>query len=104
MLSKIRSRQEYIGLSLRSLSKELEVSPTLLSLVLNGKCELSKPMWKKLSYTTRVSGSPKLIVIRAEIFDPVLSILPAANAEVALNIANFVDYDLSAEIYTKDLN
>ena len=49
MLSKIKARQEYIGLSLRSLSKELEVSPTLLSLVLNGKREPSKPMRKKLS-------------------------------------------------------
>ena len=49
MLSKIKARQEYIGLSLRSLSKELEVSPTLLSLVLNGKREPSKAMRKKLS-------------------------------------------------------
>jgi len=48
MLSKIKARQEYIGLSLRSLSKELEVSPTLLSLVLNGKRKPSKPMRKKL--------------------------------------------------------
>jgi transcriptional regulator with XRE-family HTH domain len=49
MLSKIKVRQEYICLSLRSLSKELEVSPTLLSLVLNGKREPSKAMRKKLS-------------------------------------------------------
>jgi alpha-ketoglutaric semialdehyde dehydrogenase len=39
-----------------------------------------------------------------EIFGPVLSILPAANAEDALNIANSVDYGLSAGIFTKDLN
>jgi len=39
-----------------------------------------------------------------EIFGPVLSILPAANDEEALNIANSVDYGLSAGIFTKDLN
>jgi len=49
MLSKIQSRQEYLGLSLRSLATQLEVSPTLLSLVLNGKRESSKVMSKKFS-------------------------------------------------------
>ncbi|NQW19532.1 MAG: aldehyde dehydrogenase family protein [Chloroflexi bacterium] len=39
-----------------------------------------------------------------EIFGPVLSIIPAANAEDALNIANSVEYGLSAGIFTKDLN
>ena len=39
-----------------------------------------------------------------EIFGPVLSILPAADAEDALNVANSVDYGLSAGIFTRDLN
>jgi acyl-CoA reductase-like NAD-dependent aldehyde dehydrogenase len=39
-----------------------------------------------------------------EIFGPVLSILPAGDAEDALNIANSVDYGLSAGIFTRDLN
>ena len=39
-----------------------------------------------------------------EIFGPVLSILPADDAEDALNIANSVEYGLSAGIFTKDLN
>lgn len=39
-----------------------------------------------------------------EIFGPVLSILPAGDAEDALNIANSVEYGLSAGIFTKDLN
>jgi len=39
-----------------------------------------------------------------EIFGPVLSILPASDAEDALNIANSVEYGLSAGIFTKDLN
>ena len=30
MLTRIRTRQEYLGLSLRALSKQLEVSPALL--------------------------------------------------------------------------
>ena len=49
MLTKIRSRQENLGLSLRSFAKQLEVSPTLLSLVLNGKREPSKGMSRRLS-------------------------------------------------------
>jgi transcriptional regulator with XRE-family HTH domain len=48
MLTKIRTRQEYLGLLLRELSKQLEVSPTLLSLVLNGKRKPSKTMMRKL--------------------------------------------------------
>jgi len=39
-----------------------------------------------------------------EIFGPVLSILPASDAEDALNIANSVEYGLSAGIFTRDLN
>jgi aldehyde dehydrogenase (NAD+) len=39
-----------------------------------------------------------------EIFGPVLSILPAVDAEDALNVANSVDYGLSAGIFTRDLN
>ena len=39
-----------------------------------------------------------------EIFGPVLSILPAGDAEDALNIANSVDYGLSAGIFTRALN
>ena len=39
-----------------------------------------------------------------EIFGPVLSILPAGDAEDALNIANSVEYGLSAGIFTRDLN
>jgi site-specific recombinase XerD len=49
MLTKIRSRQENLGLSLRNLAKQLEVSPTLLSLVLNEKREPSKALSRKLS-------------------------------------------------------
>ena len=49
MLTKIQSRQEYLGLSLRSLAKQLKVSPALLSLVLNGKREPSSAMVNKLS-------------------------------------------------------
>jgi integrase/recombinase XerD len=49
MLTKIRSRQENLGLSLRNLAKQLEVSPTLLSLVLSEKREPSKAMSRRLS-------------------------------------------------------
>ena len=49
MLTKIRSRQAFLGLSLRNLAKQLEVSPTLLSLVLSEKREPSKAMSRRLS-------------------------------------------------------
>ena len=49
MLTKIRTRQEYLGLSLRNLASQLEVSPTLLSLVLNGKRKPSKGINAKFS-------------------------------------------------------
>ncbi|MBG82122.1 MAG: aldehyde dehydrogenase family protein [Chloroflexi bacterium] len=39
-----------------------------------------------------------------EIFGPVLSILPATDADEALDIANSVEYGLSAGIFTKNLN
>ncbi|WFG36530.1 tyrosine-type recombinase/integrase [Candidatus Lucifugimonas marina] len=49
MLKKIRTRQEYLGLSLRNLASQFEVSPALLSLVLNGKRKPSKAMTRKLA-------------------------------------------------------
>ena len=49
MLANIQSRQEHLGLSLRSLAKQLEVSPTLLSLVLSGKRKPSKAMLNRFS-------------------------------------------------------
>ena len=49
MFSKIQSRQDYLGLSLRSLAMQLEVSQISPSLALNGKRESNKPMRKKFS-------------------------------------------------------
>jgi aldehyde dehydrogenase (NAD+) len=39
-----------------------------------------------------------------EIFGPVLSIIPASDADNALDIANSVEYGLSAGVFTRDLN
>jgi len=39
-----------------------------------------------------------------EIFGPVLSIIPSSDAEDALEIANSVEYGLSAGIFTRNLN
>ena len=49
MLAKIQARQEYLGLSLRSLARQLDVSPTLLSPVLNEKRRPSKAMLNRFS-------------------------------------------------------
>jgi len=47
---------------------------------------------------------PDAFVACEEIFGPVLSIIPAANADDALEIANSVEYGLSAGIFTRNLN
>jgi alpha-ketoglutaric semialdehyde dehydrogenase len=41
---------------------------------------------------------------QTEIFGPVLGIIPAANLELAVQIANDVPYGLSAAIFTKDIS
>ena len=48
--------------------------------------------------------SPKDFVACEEIFGPVLSIIPAAGIDDAIDIANDVRYGLSAGIFTRNLN
>jgi acyl-CoA reductase-like NAD-dependent aldehyde dehydrogenase len=48
--------------------------------------------------------APDAFVACEEIFGPVLSIIPAANYEEALRIANGVEYGLSAGVFTRNLN
>ena len=48
--------------------------------------------------------SPNDFVACEEIFGPVLGIIPSANADEAINIANDVRYGLSAGIFTRNLN
>jgi acyl-CoA reductase-like NAD-dependent aldehyde dehydrogenase len=47
---------------------------------------------------------PADFVACEEIFGPVLSIIPSTDADEALNIANSVEYGLSAGIFTRNLN
>lgn len=48
--------------------------------------------------------APDAFIACEEIFGPVLSLIHAANAEDALDIANSVEYGLSAGIFTRNLN
>ena len=48
MLDKVQSRLSIHGISTRQLARELEVSPSLLSMVLNGHRKPSKPIRHKL--------------------------------------------------------
>ena len=48
--------------------------------------------------------APDAFVACEEIFGPVLSLISAADSEEALNIANAVEYGLSAGIFTRNLN
>jgi aldehyde dehydrogenase (NAD+) len=47
--------------------------------------------------------SPGMRIAREEIFGPVLSVLRVDSPEEALDVANDVDYGLSASIYTRDI-
>lgn len=46
--------------------------------------------------------SPAARIAREEIFGPVLAVIPAANFEEALAIANDTDYGLTGAVYTQD--
>ena len=48
--------------------------------------------------------SARMRICQEEIFGPVVSVIPFENFEEALDIANGVDYGLSASIYTRDVN
>src|SRR4029077_4926212 len=47
---------------------------------------------------------PKMRIAREEIFGPVVSIIPCRSFDEAIDIANGVEYGLSASIYTQDIN
>jgi aldehyde dehydrogenase (NAD+) len=47
--------------------------------------------------------SPSMRVAREEIFGPVVSLIPVASLEEAIEVGNAVEYGLSASIYTRDI-
>jgi alpha-ketoglutaric semialdehyde dehydrogenase len=47
---------------------------------------------------------PRMRIAREEIFGPVVSVIPCRSLEEAIEIANGVEYGLSASIYTQDIN
>ena len=47
---------------------------------------------------------PKMRIAQEEIFGPVVSVIPFASLEEALEVANGVVYGLSASIYTRNVN
>jgi acyl-CoA reductase-like NAD-dependent aldehyde dehydrogenase len=48
--------------------------------------------------------SPKMRIAQEEIFGPVVTVIPIASLEEALDVANGVVYGLSASIYTRNVN
>jgi aldehyde dehydrogenase (NAD+) len=48
--------------------------------------------------------SPKMRIAQEEIFGPVVAVIPFENFDEALDIANGVQYGLSAAIYTRNVN
>jgi alpha-ketoglutaric semialdehyde dehydrogenase len=47
---------------------------------------------------------PEMRVAQEEIFGPVTSVIPVSSLEEAIDVANGVQYGLSASIYTADIN
>jgi acyl-CoA reductase-like NAD-dependent aldehyde dehydrogenase len=54
--------------------------------------------------TVFVDCSPQMRIAQEEIFGPVVAVIPFENFEQAIDIANGVEYGLSASIYTHDVN
>ncbi|MGH9774531.1 MAG: aldehyde dehydrogenase family protein [Candidatus Acidiferrales bacterium] len=48
--------------------------------------------------------NPKMRICREEIFGPVVAVMPFESFEEAIEIANGVEYGLSASIYTRNIN
>src|SRR5207245_11788444 len=48
--------------------------------------------------------APTMRIAQEEIFGPVVSVIPIANLNEAIDVANSVPYGLSASIYTRDVN
>ncbi len=57
-------------------------------------------------YTPTIFGdcNPEMRICREEIFGPVVSIIPCASLEEAIEIGNGVVYGLSSSIYTRNVN
>jgi alpha-ketoglutaric semialdehyde dehydrogenase len=57
-------------------------------------------------YTPTVFGdcNPRMRIAQEEIFGPVVAVLPFSSFEEAVEIANGVQYGLSASIYTRNVN
>ena len=57
-------------------------------------------------YAPTVFGdcNPKMRIAQEEIFGPVVAVMPISSFEEAIDIANSVQYGLSASIYTKNVN
>jgi aldehyde dehydrogenase (NAD+) len=54
--------------------------------------------------TVFVDVTPTMRIAREEIFGPVVSVLKCRSLDEAVDIANGVDYGLSASLYTRDVN
>jgi acyl-CoA reductase-like NAD-dependent aldehyde dehydrogenase len=54
--------------------------------------------------TVFIDCDPKMRICQEEIFGPVVSVIPFENFEQGLEIANGVQYGLSAAIYTRNVN
>jgi acyl-CoA reductase-like NAD-dependent aldehyde dehydrogenase len=48
--------------------------------------------------------APKMRIAQEEIFGPVVSVIPVDNFDQAIEVANGVQYGLSASIYTRNVN
>jgi aldehyde dehydrogenase (NAD+) len=76
------------------------------SLLWGGNCLSGGEFGQGYFFEPTIFGEvdPQMRIAQEEIFGPVVSILPADSLEQAIEIANGVQYGLSASIYTQDVN
>ncbi|MBI5398347.1 aldehyde dehydrogenase family protein [Candidatus Woesearchaeota archaeon] len=69
-------------------------------------CGGSRPKMKGCFYhpTVFTNVKPLMRIAQEEIFGPVLSLIPVDNLDEAIDVANGIEYGLSASIYTQNIN
>jgi aldehyde dehydrogenase (NAD+) len=75
-------------------------------LLLGGRRLSAGPHARGFFFEPTIFGdvAPTMRIAREEIFGPVVSLIPVASLEEAIEVGNSVEYGLSASIYTRDIN
>src|SRR5271154_517884 len=92
---------------LNTVMKYVQIGKDETAKLATGGHRLTGDKWKNGWFhepTVFTDCSPKMRIAQEEIFGPVVSVIPFDTFEQALDIANGVNYGLSASIYTRNIN